>query len=304
MDYSFPHYLLAKQTVDDRALNRQVYEALTAGLPPRSLRILEVGAGIGTMLARLLRWGMLMDADYILVDQMEENIAYALDWLPGWVEENLRTGPAGPRVERSGANQLRILAGPRDVRATFVQADVFDFIERGPDKADLLIAHALLDLLPLDESLPKLFSSVESGGLAWLTANFDGVTALEPALDPELDAKIERLFHESMDIRPSGGDSRTGRHLFGHLGVAGAEILVAGASDWVVFPRHGSYPAEEAYFLQFILHFFETSLAGHPDLAPAEFDAWLAERRAQVERGELVYIAHQMDFLVKIPPAR
>jgi hypothetical protein len=29
------------------------------------------------------------------------------------------------------------------------------------------------------------------------------------------------------------------------------------------------------------------------------FGAWLKERRRQVEAGELVYIAHQMDFLVR-----
>ena len=27
------------------------------------------------------------------------------------------------------------------------------------------------------------------------------------------------------------------------------------------------------------------------------FEAWIAERHAQIERGELVYITHQMDFL-------
>jgi hypothetical protein len=29
------------------------------------------------------------------------------------------------------------------------------------------------------------------------------------------------------------------------------------------------------------------------------FEHWLAKRREQIECGELVYIAHQMDFLVK-----
>ena len=56
-----------------------------------------------------------------------------------------------------------------------------------------VIAHAFLDLLPMPESLPKLFSLTEN--LAWLTVNFDGVTSLEPVIDPELDAKIERLYH-------------------------------------------------------------------------------------------------------------
>jgi hypothetical protein len=38
---------------------------------------------------------------------------------------------------------------------------------------------------------------------------------------------------------------------------------------------------------------------GHAELNAAAFINWLQERHAQVECGELVYIAHQMDFLVK-----
>jgi hypothetical protein len=103
-----------------------------------------------------------------------------------------------------------------------------------------------------------------------------------------------------MDARPTGGDSRAGRHLFSHLQMAGAQVLAAGASDWVVHSVNGKYPADEAYFLHFILHFFEESLTGHPELNAAAFANWIKERRAQIERGELVYIAHQMDFLAKV----
>jgi len=56
MEYSFPHYLLSKQSVDDRALNRIVLDSLRANLPGTPLRIIEVGAGIGSMLTRILRW--------------------------------------------------------------------------------------------------------------------------------------------------------------------------------------------------------------------------------------------------------
>src|SRR4030095_6053807 len=103
--------------------------------------------------------------------------------------------------------------------------------------------------------------------------------------------------HNTMDTRSTGGDSRSGRHLFRHLGKAGAEILASGASDWVVHAVNGKYPDDEAYFLQYILHFFEESLTGHPELDGEAFATWLIERGAQIERGELVYIAHQMDFL-------
>ena len=292
MEYSFPHYLLSKQSVDDRTLNRHVYETLVTSLPAQPIRIIEGGAGIGTMLARLVRWGLLRQAEYVIVDEMAENIASASEWIPRWGTE------AGLSVERIGQDQLRMFDESHDIRITLERADVFDFIQSKPAPADLLIAHAFLDLLPMPDSLPKLFALTK--GLAWLTVNFDGVTTLEPTLDPELDRRIERLYHQTMDTRATGGDSQSGRHLFGHLQMVGTDILAAGASDWVVYAPNGKYPADEAYFLNFILHFFEESLTGHVELDAAAFAGWLKERRAQIERGELVYIAHQMDFLAKV----
>lgn len=54
MDYS--RYLASKRTVDDRALNRDVLRTFITSLHGREeLKILEVGAGIGAMLERLLR---------------------------------------------------------------------------------------------------------------------------------------------------------------------------------------------------------------------------------------------------------
>jgi hypothetical protein len=224
-----------------------------------------------------------------MVDEMEENIEYASEWVKVWAEE------AGLSVERSGS-RIRLFDEAHDIKVQFERADVFDFIQKNKEPADLLIAHAFLDLLPMPESLTKLSSLTK--GLAWLTVNFDGVTTFEPTIDAALDAQIERLYHKSMDTRPTGGDSQSGRHLFSHLRDAGAEILAAGASDWVVHAVNGRYPEDEAYFLYFILHFCEESLMGHPELDAEAFKLWLQERRAQIERGELAYIAHQMDFLV------
>jgi hypothetical protein len=291
MDYSFPRYLLSKQSVDDRALNKDVLGALRANLPEEPFIITEVGGGIGTMLARLIRWDVISHAEYTLVDEMEENIQFVRSWLPEWVNKN------GLAIEEVDNHELRIFDNKCDVPIKLVQADVFDFIDQKPKPADLLIAHAFLDLLPMPASLPKLFSLTKD--LAWLTVNFDGVSTFEPIIDQELDAKIERLYHETMDTRPSGGDSLSGRHLFGYLQQFGAEIEAAGSSDWVVYPVGGGYPNDEAYFLQFILHFFEESLGKHPDLDKVTFANWLKRRQDQVACGELVYIAHQMDFLVR-----
>ncbi len=292
MEYSFPRYLLAKQTVDDRALNRYVIDALKANLPKPPIRIIEVGAGMGNMLARLLSWGIITQADYVQVDSMAENIAYASEWIPKWATES------GMRAERVEQNQIRVFDQSREVRVHLERADVLNFIQSKPAPADLLIANAFLDLLPMPESMPKLLSLTKY--LAWLTINFDGVTTFEPAIDAALDEQIERLYHETMDARPTGGDSRAGRHLFSHLQSAGAKILAAGASDWVVHSVNGKYPGDEAYFLNFILHFFEESLTGHKDLNASAFADWLSKRREQIRRGELVYIAHQIDFLARV----
>ncbi len=291
MEYSFQKYLLSKQSVDDRALNRNVLNALKANLPARPLRVIEIGGGIGTMPRRLLRWNILQNAEYILVDELRENIEAAGAWIPTWARELSLT------VERSAENQLRAFDSAREVRIRLEAADVFDFIQKNPQPADLLIAHAVLDLFPMPASMPKILSLTKD--LAWLTINFDGVTSLEPQIDSALDGKIERLYHASMDARPTGGDSRAGRHLFAHLKEAGAEILAAGSSDWVVHAVNGKYPEDEEYFLRFILRFFEESLTGNQELNAEEFAAWMEKRRAQIERGELVYIAHQMDFLAR-----
>jgi len=292
VEYFFPRYLLSKQSVDDRALNRTVLDSLKANLPTTPICIIEVGAGIGTMLWRLLRWNVVAKAVYVVVDEMAENIETAQEWIPCWAED------AGMNVERIAHDQLRVFDQAHDFQIRFEQIDVFDFIQKKPLPADLLIAHAFLDLLPLPESLPKLLALTSS--LAWLTINFDGVTSLEPTIDPVVDEQIARLYHATMDMRSTGGDSRAGRHLFSYLRAAGAHVLAAGASDWVVHAINGKYPAEEAYFLHSILNFMGESLTGHVELDAITFANWLNERRAQIECGELVYIAHQMDFLVKV----
>lgn len=60
MDYV--RYLQAKRSVDDRAINPDVLHTFIRSLRDRpasknELRVLEVGAGIGAMLERLLRKG-------------------------------------------------------------------------------------------------------------------------------------------------------------------------------------------------------------------------------------------------------
>jgi hypothetical protein len=182
----------------------------------------------------------------------------------------------------------------------FQKADVITF-QANSGFYDLLIANAFMDLIDVPSTLDRFAHWLASGGLFYFTINFDGVTIFEPVSDPVVEAKLMSLYHQSMDERQvdgqRSGDSQTGRHMFTHFQNVGATILSAGASDWVVYPRRNGYQADEAYFLHCILDFFEHTLKGHAALKQGELDSWLRERRRQIERAELTYIAHQLDFL-------
>lgn len=280
----FIRYLAAKKTVDDRALNRHVWDTLLAYWPvsgeERPCHILEIGAGIGTMAQRLHEHYMLHQTRYTAVDAEPANIQEAQRRL------DALTLPFAPELEAC-------------------HLDDFVRREQGKRQWDLLIAHAFLDLMDVPRTLPQLFSLLRPGGLFYFTVNFDGATILQPPIDPAFDALVEQLYHRSMDQRVTAGqpsgDSQTGRHLFGHLGRAGAQILAAGSSDWVVYAAEGGYYGDEAYFLTFIVQTMHNALARHPELDPQRFADWIARRHAQIESGELVYIAHQLDFVGRWP---
>lgn len=300
--FSFTRYLSAKKSVDDRALNRYVWEQIEQALPPGSgeehSRVLEVGAGIGTMVERALEWELLREADYTAIDSQEENIRAARARLTDWARSR------GMRFH-SAPHAINLADSQHNLTLVLETIDLYDFIarEKASHRWDLLIAHAFLDLVDVPATLPDLLALLAPGGLFYFSLNFDGMTLFEPTIDPEWDETIQALYHNTMDARrfhgkPSG-DSRTGRHLFKHIENAGAHVLAAGASDWVVYPMRGQYPGDEAYFLHFILHTIYQALEGHPELEKDRFASWVAERHDQIERGELVYIAHQLDVLGK-----
>jgi hypothetical protein len=303
-EYSFIRYLAAKKGVDDRALNRQVLQGLETALTKfdQPLAVLEVGAGIGTMLERLAGLGILKRARYEAIDIEPGLIGEAARLVPFWAGERGFTPVKGP--DPAGAFCLERDGTSISVRFEAIDLHRFLERERGRRNRDLLIAHAFMDLVDASRILPGLISLMRPGGLINLTMNFDGLTVLEPPVDAAFDEEILALYHQSMDNRvvagqPSG-ESRTGRHLLTLLREQGVEILAAGSSDWVVFPESGGYQGDEAYFLHFIVNLIDFSLKGHPCLDPDRFVRWIAIRHSQIERCELVLIAHQIDLLGRV----
>lgn len=268
---AFIRYLDAKRTVDDRALNRRVWDAMIARAA--SPRVLELGGGIGTMVRRVMDDGRLRPSAWTLLDAE-----------PGLVRE------ARSRLEGSAPFPLDFQAAELD---TYLSGTFTPF--------DLVIANAFLDLFDPAAVLPRILPLARPSGMLLFSITFDGLTVLEPPGDAEQDRRIIDLYHRTMDERvvkgrPSG-DSLCGRHLLTLLPRCGCRILEAGASDWVVYPRNGTYPADEQYFLSCILGFFQESLTGRPELRAGELEEWLTARRRQLAAGELVLVAHHLDVL-------
>jgi 2-polyprenyl-3-methyl-5-hydroxy-6-metoxy-1,4-benzoquinol methylase len=151
-DYSFVRYLAAKKSVDDRALNRHVWASLTKALPTTDLvaglRVLEIGAGIGTMLERLLDWGLLTHATYTAIDAEPDNIEEAQRRLPTWAASQ------GFTVKESQEGMF-FQRRKQQVYVELAAVDLFDFValEHQCGAWDLVVAHAFLDLVHVATTL-------------------------------------------------------------------------------------------------------------------------------------------------------
>lgn len=292
----FQRYLMAKKSVDDRALNKDVFQHLSQSLAaPGHLRVLEVGAGIGTMIQRLFETVPFFDVDYTLMDVALDNLAAVLPVLSDYANQN------HIHMQILEKDHFVLSADGKQCRIHLLEGDLMELPDFDIPRWDGIIAHAVLDLLPLDAALPVLFASLKAGGWLYSTINFDGMTLLEPEIDRSLDHQIINAYHDSMDNRRLDGfasaGSLTGRKLFYALQKQQFKIQAAGASDWFVFANEeGIYPFDEAFFLECILDFFEESVGNSKLVGSTQFQRWLELRRKQVKTGALMLVTHQYDY--------
>jgi hypothetical protein len=296
MTDSFQRYLRAKRTVDDRALDRRLVDALREALSARvratdgPLRVLEVGAGIGTMVARFVEWEILPpgEVQYTAIDLQSENIEGFPRYIERWAD--CRSISV---VERAPLT----LAGPdRRIEIEPTVAEAVEYVGRTDTEYDLVVGAALLDILGLS-NLEPLLGSLAAGGHYYFPITFDGGTRFLPT--HPADRAVERHYHAHMDAK-AGGHSRAGGEALGRLQRMSGVSVDAAGSDWVVTPEDGTYPGEEAYFLRHILATIEGAVTETTD---GEFDAlveWLSRRRAQIDAGELVYLTHQLDLFGRV----
>jgi len=291
-----PRYLAAKKGIDDRALNHHVWETLyqvlaqTAGREP--LNILEIGAGIGTMLERVVERGLLTGpASYVATDSDPGQLRAAREHLSQWAQNS------GHALSWSGEYRSRLRTTSADVSVVFGLASAEALAKRsdtfGP--FHLLIAHAVLDLVDFPALLPRLLSRLKNNGLAYLTCNFDGETVFLPEWDGE--DEIIRPYHAAMEARLTGA-SHTGRRLLTFLQRPGLELLAAGSSDWIIHPRKAGYAKDEIFFLHAIIETVKRELSQKTSPPPG-LVAWARLRHQQVETGELSFLARHLDILAR-----
>lgn len=284
MSHAEPRYLEAKRTVDDRAVSRRVRDRLLEELPSEP-HVLEAGCGTGTMVPRLLEWGV--SGTYQGVDRDETVIAVA---------RSLR--PAAFRYSGHQVTETKTGFEIGDLAVTFEAGDALDAFgdEAG---ADLFVASGFADLVPSHELLSVVESSLRPGGLAYLPITFDGGTIFQP--DHPADAEVERAYHDAIAAVP-GRDPHAGRHLAEELRAGPGDLVAMAASDWIVRPVSGEYPADEAFFLGRILDFVETTI-GESSVDVETLEDWLSTRRSQLAAGTLTYVAHQYDLLYQTSEA-
>jgi len=324
-----PEFLDAKRTIEDRALNRRVFDRFTdaladraaeqaaepdraaekaadpdrageqAGAPAEPVRIVEVGAGTGSMIARLADWGALPPrVDYRAVDLDAAVIDLAGRRLPerlsaaGYRVDHVADGEAERLVARQPGDGIN-----RRIEITLEVGDGFAI----DDAADAVIAAAVLDLVDLQPAVEELKGLLADGGLLYAPFTFNGHTSFLPR-EP-VDDLIERLYHRHMDeVREQPGDSRAGQKLLQTLPAADYTVLEAGGADWTVRPVDGAYPADESTALEHLLSTIDGALADYPVevIDPDTRTAWIEQRREQVARGELTLVAHHLDVLARL----
>ncbi len=273
--------------------------------------MVQLGAGTGSMVERLIDWGFFADLAAVrddrfdvtavrldLIDNDRPSLERARSRIPALAQArnwDYAETPNGWRLQHASIHL--------DVR--FELKDVHELVrETNGEQYDILLAHAFLDLFHLPTIVPLVLQTLVPGGLFYFSVNYDGATIFEPVIDRSLDDAIQVSYHNTMDRRitagqPSG-DSTAGRHLYHIVTACGAEVIDLGSSDWVVFPRSGNYMGDEEYFLRSILWLVGQALKADAGLPTASLDAWLRQREDQVQARELIYIAHQLDILGRV----
>jgi SAM-dependent methyltransferase len=273
-------WLAARAPYDEAALDPSAVCAIRAWgalLDGNRLPVVvDLGSGTGAALRRVRRWL-----------KPREIVAYAVDHDPVLLLAGARHANGSAAILGSALEPLEAHGGPAD------------------GSVDLVVGHALADLVPLDRLAERAAALVRPGGLVHLALAYDGLTAFSPVLDAALEAEIIRAFHEHMD-RPSldhatYGGSTAGRRLGPALRAGGLEIVSDGISTWKV---HASDGVVGRSVLDRLVRFVVDAVREIGSVPEDRLAGWETERQRAIESDMLsVHVGHR-DVLARAPQSQ
>lgn len=299
MDIPFHDYLEAKFALDERSLSRDVETEFARWLSgkPR-LACLDLGTGTGASVQRLLNLATETDLHITAVD-LDRTL---LDIARERTTDLLRRRGSDVSIEPAG---IRARQNGREISVDFVCSDLEHFApNRAPGSYDAVIAHAVMDLLPLRTMTERIARWLWPKGLFYSTINYDGETALFPAYaDEEFENRILAIYDASMEERrvwdENSGGARSGRRLHRILAETGFELIAYGSSDWNITPLRRTYRDRDAVCLTALLDMIRDEAVRSGQLARDSLDRWYRERSERLAAGELGLIIHQIDLLAE-----
>jgi SAM-dependent methyltransferase len=294
-DESFADYLEAKLALDERSLNVDVRQAALERLTRTStvLRWLDVGTGTGSMIRRLLKTDLHRSLEITALDRDTRLLDIASTKISGELARlSYDVRPRGNAVEACKTD--------RQLRVDFRCCSLLEF-EPKPACYDLITAHAFMDIVPIGPAVSRFKAYLAAGGVLYATLNYDGDTALLPLYaDPAFEDAILDGYDASMEKRRvdahATGGARSGRRLHQALRESDFDVLAYGSSDWNITPRSGVYRDRDADVLRPLLATIRKESERNPAIDADELARWYAMRTAQLERGELGIIVHQLDI--------
>lgn len=300
MSLTFGDYLDVKFGLDERSLSAEVQSVWRDEIRSREhLDILDLGSGTGATLWRLCRQTLLRSASLTALDRDPDLLAVGRRRL----EVLLRA--RGDRVA-VGSDWIRAARATGCIEIRFLTADLEHYGAMQAASHDLVIAHALLDLLPPVVLAERIGRWLRPGGLCWASLNYDGGTVLLPVYRrAELEYRILAVYDQSMERRrvwgEATGGARSGRRWHRALLDIGLEMLALGGSDWNLVPLRGAYRGREAACLEYLLDLIRAEAEASAEFDAGELDEWFADRRALLLAGQLGLICHHLDLLARKP---
>lgn len=275
--FDYIKYLDAKKAIDDRSLNKEVWNEFSGWVKSRkseteNFKVLEIGAGIGTMIERLLDASLLTKCHYIALEPEGPFKEAAKLRLQAWAEIR------GLTFRVRSSNSWLLSGDGLDVTIEWLVKSAENITNLFKDKSfDLLLSHAVIDLLPVPDIMPNIIKKLQEQGAYYFSLNFSGSTKFDP--QHKHDDVISRHYHADMDKRFPELDwqpSLTGLELSNNMEMHRCKTAAEGESDWLL-------GKDDQIFIENILETVNKALLGLPGL-----DAWFAKRIEQNNKGKLM----------------